>query len=305
MKKVKPILSFVHGLSTSRKCTALFSATVLAFTSVTCAAQFSEGNAASVKLTDAISTQKILELSESYLSPNMENNISILRLPHLHSLSAQPEVESAQIIKELSTDSESEEKTTLEEKTTSEEKNTSVEKTTEKEKQTTQTESRTEKQTVPTTLASVAETEQPTTDKTSDAQAVAASSGGYTFAQLGIKQMSDIPVPDDILFDSNGIPLNYKRKLSGKSTTYNMGSMTATGTRVHPGVVAVNPNIIPYGSKMYIVASDGSGYVYGYSSAEDTGGFIYWDNGPLVDLYVYTYADCCYWGNKPVTIYIF
>ncbi len=128
---------------------------------------------------------------------------------------------------------------------------------------------------------------------------------GYTFYELGLTQMSEIPVPEDIMFDENGIPLNYSRKLSGKSTTYLMGHTTATGTSVHPGVVAVNPKIIPYGSKMYIVANDGSGAIYGYSSAEDTGGFIYMQNGPLVDMYVWTYNDVYAWGNHPVDIYIF
>ncbi len=125
----------------------------------------------------------------------------------------------------------------------------------------------------------------------------------FTFEELGLTQISDMDVPDDILFDENGIPVNYSYKLTGKSTAYCMGTTTATGTSVHPGVVAVNPNIIPYGSKMYIVAADGT--VYGYASAEDTGGFIYWNNAPIVDLYMYTTNSCYAWGNKQVTIYVF
>ena len=55
---------------------------------------------------------------------------------------------------------------------------------------------------------------------------------------------------------------------------------------------------------MYIVANDGSGAIYGYCSAEDTGGFIYMSNGPLVDLYVWTMQDVYAWGNHPVDVYI-
>lgn len=125
----------------------------------------------------------------------------------------------------------------------------------------------------------------------------------FTFEELGLTQMSDIEVPDDILFDENGVPLNYSYKVTGRATAYSMGTTTATGTSVHEGVVAVNPRKIPYGSKMYIVASDGT--VYGYSSAEDTGGFIYWDNAPVVDLYVNSKSEAYAWGNRAVTMYIF
>lgn len=302
MKKVKFNLSSVQNLSVSKKCAAVFSAFVILFTSVTCAAQLSD-TAEAASSNRGANEQKILKLSESYLSPNGKNSISHLGTSYLTAFAAE-ESETAQIIKELSTDSESAQPNIQEEKTTEKEKATEkvTEKTTQKQQEVTVAENTTAKK-----LAAVTEEKtQPAAEGAAAPTTLQASAQrGYTFAQLGIKQMSDIPVPDDILFDENGIPLNYKRVISGKSTTYTMGTTTATGTRVHPGVIAVNPKIIPYGTKMYIVASDGSGYVYGYSSAEDTGGFIYWDNGPLVDMYVNSYSDSCYWGNKPVTIYIF
>lgn len=278
MKKVKSLLSFARNMSAVKKGAAVFTTAAIALTSVTCAAQFADD--AIVSGFEADSVQEILRLSESYLSPSAENQVSDLGVALTDP--ANRESETTQRIKELSTGSVSEKTTAQEEKTTEKEKITAA---------------------PATKTASVATAS--TTQAVTAADKTASAEGGYTFAQLGLKQMSDIPVPDDILFDANGVPLNYKSKLSGKSTTYTMGTTTATGTRVHPGVIAVNPKIIPYGTKMYIVASDGSGYVYGYSSAEDTGGFIYWDNGPLVDMYVNCYADACYWGNKPVTIYIF
>ena len=280
MKKVKNILSAAFGKVTAKRCAAVFSAAVVAVTSVTCIFQLSFDRTASAQTSaEEISSREILKLSESYLSQNADRNISMLELSGKFSSLDEEECESINLIEELSTGSESE-------------KNTDREVVTEKETQTKAPETTTQAETTTAVQAAAS------TEKTSK-------SGGYTFDELGITQMSDMEVPDDILFDENGIPLNYRYTISGKSTTYTMGTTTATGTRVHPGVVAVNPNIIPYGRKLYIVANDGSGYAYGYASAEDTGGFIYWDNGPLVDLYVNCYADSCYWGNKPVTIYVF
>ena len=70
-----------------------------------------------------------------------------------------------------------------------------------------------------------------------------------------------------------------------------------------PGRVAVNPKQIPYGTKMYIVSSDGK-YVYGYSVAADTGGFTWNGSGTLIDLYMYSYADCVNFGRRTVEVYI-
>jgi 3D (Asp-Asp-Asp) domain-containing protein len=49
---------------------------------------------------------------------------------------------------------------------------------------------------------------------------------------------------------------------------------TATGTGVYKGIVAVDPNVIPLGTKMYIPG-------YGYGLAADTGGAI---KGNIIDL---------------------
>ena len=124
-----------------------------------------------------------------------------------------------------------------------------------------------------------------------------------TFSSTGYYQTSVIPVPDSILFDSNGRPVNYRKVLHGTATAYYGGTMTATGSSVYPGIVAVNPSIIPYGTKMYVVSDDG--WVYGYADAQDTGGFIYWSNGPLLDLYMSSYNECVQWGKRSVTVYIF
>ena len=104
--------------------------------------------------------------------------------------------------------------------------------------------------------------------------------------------------------DSSGKTVSYTRKLTGISTAYYAaeGSMTATGTPVFVGGVAVNPNVIPYGTRLYIVTSDGS-RVYGYATAVDTGGALM-SGSVLVDVFFPTYNECVSWGRRNVTVYV-
>ena len=53
--------------------------------------------------------------------------------------------------------------------------------------------------------------------------------------------------------------------------------------------MAVNPNIIPYGTLMYITSDDGS-FVYGYAYAADTGTAMM-EGHAFVDLYYQTYQE--------------
>lgn len=115
--------------------------------------------------------------------------------------------------------------------------------------------------------------------------------------------ISQMQMPESLTFDENGVPENYLYYIDGKATAYYGGSMTATGSTVRQGVVAVDPREIPYGTEMWIVSDDGK-YVYGFARAEDTGGFIDFRNGATVDLYMNTYSDCCVWGWRGVRIYI-
>lgn len=104
--------------------------------------------------------------------------------------------------------------------------------------------------------------------------------------------------------DSSGKTVSYKKKLTGTSTAYYAaeGAITSTGVPVHVGGVAVNPNVIPYGSKLYIVSSDGR-IVYGYATAVDTGGALM-SGSVLVDVFYPTYNECMNWGRRNVTVYV-
>ena len=74
---------------------------------------------------------------------------------------------------------------------------------------------------------------------------------------------------------------------------------TATGTKVHVGTVAVDPKVIPYGTKMYIVSVDGT-IVYGEGTAEDCGPAIKNDR---IDVFYHTFAECSIFARRDCYVY--
>lgn len=104
--------------------------------------------------------------------------------------------------------------------------------------------------------------------------------------------------------DENGVEVSYKYKLTGSGTAYTAapGASTSTGAAVYEGGVAVNPNLIPYGSKLYIVSTDGS-RTYGYATAVDTGGALM-DGSAIVDCFYFSYDACMSWGRRDVNVYV-
>jgi len=64
--------------------------------------------------------------------------------------------------------------------------------------------------------------------------------------------------------------------------------------------VAVDPKVIPLGSKLYIETSDGS-YVFGTAKAEDTGGAI---KGKRVDLFMGSRSEALSFGRRTVNVYV-
>lgn len=102
----------------------------------------------------------------------------------------------------------------------------------------------------------------------------------------------------------SGKPISYKSVLKGSCTAYTApsGALTSTGRIAQVGYVAVNPNIIPYGTELYICSEDGS-FVYGYAIAADTGGALM-DGSALVDLYYDTEEECINFGRRTLCVYI-
>ncbi|MDI6840464.1 MAG: 3D domain-containing protein [bacterium] len=71
-------------------------------------------------------------------------------------------------------------------------------------------------------------------------------------------------------------------------------NVTATGTRPRPGVIAVNPQVIPYGTRIFIQG-------YGWGIAEDTGGAMR-SRTDLIDLYFHTHEEARAWGRRTVLV---
>ena len=70
--------------------------------------------------------------------------------------------------------------------------------------------------------------------------------------------------------------------------------ITATGTKVKHGTVAVDPKIIPLGTDLYVEG-------YGYAKALDTGGAI---KGNKIDLFYNSLYDAKRFGRKNLTVYV-
>ena len=115
------------------------------------------------------------------------------------------------------------------------------------------------------------------------------------------------PAPYEILLDEAGQPVNFQKVYTGKATAYTndrgqLSEYTASGRRAAVGVVAVDPELIPYGTELYIVSPDGS-YVYGYAIAGDTGGGV--RSGALIaDLFMETYEECVQYGKRTMNVYV-
>ena len=82
------------------------------------------------------------------------------------------------------------------------------------------------------------------------------------------------------------------RILTVTSTGYSMPGRTATGLPVGPGIVAVDPAVIPLGTRLSIPG-------YGEGVAADTGGAV---QGLTIDLWFPTLAEAVAWGRRTVTI---
>ena len=126
----------------------------------------------------------------------------------------------------------------------------------------------------------------------------AASSGDLRFT-------SGYPIiGSDTITTASGEVLTYTGTMSVLASAYTKtdagcDDYTATGTLARVGAIAVDPAMIPYGTRMFIVSDDGE-YVYGIATAEDCGGAI---DGNRIDLYFDTTAECFEFGLRDCTVY--
>lgn len=98
--------------------------------------------------------------------------------------------------------------------------------------------------------------------------------------------------------NDNGIPhyLSAISMLTTAYTRYDEGctDYTYRGTYLRRGLCAVDPNVIPFGTRLYIPG-------YGEAIADDIGGAI---QGNHIDLAMDTLDEAFEWGAKNITVYV-
>ena len=112
---------------------------------------------------------------------------------------------------------------------------------------------------------------------------------------------------------SRGDNLRYSKVITMNASAYDMSfqstgkrpgdkyyGITASGTKLRPGVVAVDTNVIPFGTKLYIESTDKTSD-YGYAIAEDRGGSI---KGNKIDLFFESAQAVKKFGRRTVKVYI-
>ena len=123
-------------------------------------------------------------------------------------------------------------------------------------------------------------------------------------ASEGSKPADEVYIGEGYIVLPTGEVVSYTHSDQFVATAYtawidDMTGTTATGTKARYGAIAVDPRVIPYGTRMFIVTNDGQ-YVYGIATAEDCGGAI---KGNRIDLFFDTEAECWQFGVRNITVY--
>ena len=111
------------------------------------------------------------------------------------------------------------------------------------------------------------------------------------------------PVEAPTVIESPGTSISEYRQIEApepevmifEATAYTWtGNRTATGTWPSRGTIAVDPEVIPLGTRLHIEG-------YGEGIAEDTGGAI---QRHKIDLYMESEDECWDWGRRTVKVRI-
>ncbi len=118
---------------------------------------------------------------------------------------------------------------------------------------------------------------------------------------------------DSLFVTSRGMPFRYSKIIICEATAYDLSyescgknpgdpayGITYTGTHARPGVIAVDPRVIPLKSKVYVESLDSTAD-YGFASAEDTGSAI---KGNKIDLFIGSNRAALRYGRRKVRVYI-
>lgn len=103
---------------------------------------------------------------------------------------------------------------------------------------------------------------------------------------------------------NSGKSFSYSKKFTVSATAYtdSSGNKTASGRTPQYGVIAVDPKVIPLGTKLYVESTDdGKSWTYGYCVAGDTGGAI---KGNKIDLFFNSKGECLQFGRRNAIVYV-
>lgn len=125
-------------------------------------------------------------------------------------------------------------------------------------------------------VSQIADVEQPTTTE---------------IAEIGEDSLDDIKIASNMETKWTAISME-----ATAYTKYDAGctAYTYSGNDLKRGLVAVDPTVIPLGTKLYIPG-------YGYAIADDIGGAI---KGHKIDLSMDTLDEAFTFGRRQITVYI-
>lgn len=112
----------------------------------------------------------------------------------------------------------------------------------------------------------------------------------------------EVPVPTEVVkyvpvYMSHNPSRGSQRELEMVATAYtHTGDLTFTGLPTDSGLIAVDPNVIPLGSLVWVEG-------YGYAIAADTGNRDY-IGGLRIDVLMNTEAEAVKWGVRRVRVKI-
>lgn len=119
--------------------------------------------------------------------------------------------------------------------------------------------------------------------------------------ELVSKKVVKSPVDEEIqvgvlqVVSRGGVDYRFKESKTVEATAYApTGNRTYTGTWPQRGTIAVDPKVIPLGSKLFVEG-------YGAGKAEDIGSAV---KGNRIDVFVDTEDEAKKWGRRKVKVYI-
>lgn len=131
--------------------------------------------------------------------------------------------------------------------------------------------------------------------------------GARTVDAIMMFQLTHNIIPDGVVGESTlaymhraePVVSRNMRSMNVRASAYSAydpgnSSYTATGSFLRKGLVAVDPSVIPLGTRLYIPG-------YGMAIADDTGGAIV---GNRIDLAFDSHGEALQFGRQEITIYI-